>query len=91
MSHDEWMALTKGKRFITDIGTSVCGLDKAGNTIHAGRYAVWYPISELEKKKHSVKQNHQIVAVGNDLKSLMKKHSISELMIFEVKKTKKKE
>lgn len=91
MSIDEWEALTGGKRFITDIGTHVYGLNGSGNTLCAGRYAVWYPIPEHEKKKGNIKQNHQIVEVGNDLKALAEKHSVSEEFIFRICKPEKKE
>jgi hypothetical protein len=87
---DDWETLTKGKRFITDIGTSVYGLNGSGNTIRAGRYAVWYPIPELEKKKRNVKQNHRIVEVGEDLKALAEEHSIPESMIFIINRPDKK-
>lgn len=82
MTADTWESLTNGKKFISDVGKNIYGIDSNGNPRIVGRYGVWYPIPE--NKRNIIKQTHQIVEIGNDLPALLSKHSISPSMVYKI-------
>lgn len=64
----EWEEMFSGKSFITDLGEKQ-SVEKDGNEIELGQYAVWLPFKGAS--------HHKIVEVGEDLSELMKKYNIS--------------
>lgn len=65
----DWNELMSGKAFITDLGTGKTSVIN-GEEVSVGQYAVWSPVINS--------QGHQVIEVGSDLETLMKKYSIPE-------------
>ena len=72
-----WSELTKGVKYITDMGKQTYFNPQTRRYEELARYAVWVPTQTNPEK-------HAITEVSNDLKYLKKKYKIKTDDIFQI-------